>query len=200
LKDVSNWFHSHSDEAQTKDFVQKRTSLECVTFILSISSDKQRWPVSFRALERPIVHRITEVEEFPQALNISQMWNWHTRLFLSEARENLTAEEQAGTTGRYTKTELEELEKTLKEHETWLNEWVEKRKKTPVNHDPVVETAEMRTRAKTLETHLQRLVQKKPPRVRPNSSSTATQVPLPTDNTRSGEGQSDGGSSKHDEL
>jgi hypoxia up-regulated 1 len=129
------------------------------------------------------------------------MWNWHTRLFLSEARENLTAEERTGTTGRYTKTELDELEKALKEHETWLSEWVEKRKKTPVNHDPVVETAEMRKQAKALETHLQRLVQKKPPRVRPKSSSTATQVPLPTDEARSAEGQSGGGgSSKHDEL
>jgi hypoxia up-regulated 1 len=154
----------------------------------------------YRALERPIVHRIKEVEEFPQALNNSQMWNWHTRLFLSEARENLTAEERSGTTGRYTKTELDELEKALKEHETWLNEWVEMRKKTPVNHDPVVETAEMRKRAKTLETHLQRLVQKKPPRARPKSNSSATQVPLPTDEARSAEGQSGGGSSKHDEL
>ena len=156
--------------------------------------------VLFRTLERPIVHRIKEIEDFPQALNNSQMWNWHTRLFLSEARENLTAEERADTTGRYTKTELDELERALKEHETWLQEWVEKQKHIPVNHDPVVETGEMRKRAKTLETHLQRLVQKKPPRVRP-SSSTKTQVPVHTDEPRDGEGQSGKeGSSKHDEL
>jgi len=37
LKDVSNWFQTYSDDAQTKDFVEKRTSLECVTFIISIS-------------------------------------------------------------------------------------------------------------------------------------------------------------------
>jgi hypoxia up-regulated 1 len=35
LKDVSNWFHTHSDDAQTKDFVEKRTALECVTFLTS---------------------------------------------------------------------------------------------------------------------------------------------------------------------
>ncbi len=145
---------------------------------------------SFRALERPIVYRIKEIDEFPQALNISQMWNWRTRLFLSEARDNLTAEEQAGTTGRYTKAELDELEKALKEHEVWLNERVEKQKSVPLNHDPVVETGEMRKRAKVLETHLQRLAQKKPPRVRPSSSS-ATQMPLPTDEAEKG---------KHDEL
>ena len=28
LKDVSSWFHTHADEAQTKDFVEKRSSLE----------------------------------------------------------------------------------------------------------------------------------------------------------------------------
>ena len=150
---------------------------------------------SFRALERPIVHRIKEIEEFPQALNISQMWNFHARLFLTEARENLTAEEREGTTGRYTKTELEELEKTLKEHETWLNERVEKQKSVPMNHDPVIETGEMRNRAKALETHLQRLVQKKRPRVRPSSSST-TQVPLHTDEPESGGGKG----SRHEEL
>jgi len=127
------------------------------------------------------------------------MWNWHTRLFIGEARENLTAEERAGTTGRYTKTELDELEKALKEHETWLQEWVEKQRHIPVNHDPVVETGEMRKRAKSLETHLQRLVQKKAPRMRP-SSSTKTQVPPQTE-PRSDEGQSGKeGSSKHDEL
>ena len=117
------------------------------------------------------------------------MWNWRTRLFLSEARDNLTAEERAGTTGRYTKAELDEVEKALREHETWLDEWVEKQRSVPLNHDPVVETAEMRKRAKVLETHLQRLAQKKPPRARPSSSS-ATQMPLPTDEGERG----------HDEL
>lgn len=123
-------------------------------------------------------------------LNISQMWNWHTSVFLAEARTNLTAEEQAGTTGRYSKAELDELEKTLKEHETWLDEWVGKQRSVPMNHDPVIETEEMRKRAKVLETQLQRLVQKKPPRVRPTStSSSTTQVPLRTDEP-----------GKHDEL
>jgi len=30
LKEVSNWFNTHADEAQTKDFIEKRSSLECV--------------------------------------------------------------------------------------------------------------------------------------------------------------------------
>lgn len=164
LKDVSNWFNTHADEAQTKDFIEKRSSLE--------------------SLERPVVHRVKEIEEFPQMLNVSQMWNWQTRIFLTDALTNLTEEERAGTTGRYTKAELDELEKTLKEHEKWLNEWVEKQKSVPMNHDPVIETAEMRKRAKVLETQLQRLVQKKPPRARPkstSSSSSTSQDPQRTD-------------------
>lgn len=32
LKEVSNWFNTHADEAQTKDFIEKRSSLECVIF------------------------------------------------------------------------------------------------------------------------------------------------------------------------
>ena len=32
LKDISNWFNTYADDAQTKDFVGKRSSLECVAF------------------------------------------------------------------------------------------------------------------------------------------------------------------------
>lgn len=150
-----------------------------------------------RALERPIVHRVKETEEFPQALNISQMWNWQTRLFLTDARANLTEEEQTGaTTGRYTKAELDDLENTLKEHEKWVVEWAEKQRNVPINHDPVMQTAEMRKRAKVLETHLQRLVRKKPPRTRlksasGNSSSSMTPDSQQTDSPAK---------SSHDEL
>ena len=127
-------------------------------------------------------------------LNISQMWNWHSRMFLVDARTNLTEEERAGTTGRYTKAELDELEKVLMDHEKWLNEWVEKQRSVPMNHDPVIETEEMRKRAKVLETQLQRLVQKKPPRPRPKntSSSSTTQDPQRTDEPAK--------SNTHDEL
>ena len=30
LKEVSNWFNTHEDEAQTRDFIEKRSSLEWV--------------------------------------------------------------------------------------------------------------------------------------------------------------------------
>ena len=92
------------------------------------------------------------------------MWNWSTRLFLTEAYENLTAEAEAGLPSKWTKEDLEALEKTLKEHEAWLHTWVEKQKSVKMNEDPVIETTEMKARAKTLETHLQRLFKRKVPK------------------------------------
>ena len=63
------------------------------------------------------------------------MWNWSTRLFLTEAKQNLTAEEEAGVPYKWTREELEDLEKKLKDHEKWIEEWVEKqdRKRTRLN-------------------------------------------------------------------
>lgn len=128
----------------------------------------------FRSLERPVIHRYQEIEAFPHALNSSQMWNWSTRLFLAEARANLTAEQAADLPSKWTKEELDGLEKTLKEHETWLNIWVEKQKSVPMNEDPVIETTEMKARAKVLETALQKLVRRKIPKVKKTTTTAAT--------------------------
>jgi hypoxia up-regulated 1 len=105
------------------------------------------------------------------------MWNWSTRLFLTEARQNLTAEQEADLPSKWTKEELDGLEKTLKEHETWLNTWVEKQKSVKSHEDPVIETTEMKARAKVLQTQLEKLWKRKVPKVKrtsPTSSSTAT--------------------------
>lgn len=128
-----------------------------------------------RTMEKPIIHRYQEIEAFPQVLNNSQMWNWSTRLFLQEARQNLTAETAASLPSKWTKEELDGLEKTLREHESWLSEWVEKQKSVKVNQDPVIETTEMKARAKVLETHLHKLWKRKVPKKKPVSSTvTAT--------------------------
>ncbi|KAJ8074780.1 lumenal Hsp70 protein [Marasmius tenuissimus] len=153
LEETFTWLHDKGDIAETSQLLDKRTSLE--------------------ALERPIIHRYQEIEQFPQALNNSQMWNWSTRLFLTEAKQNLTAEEEADLPSKWTWEELGALEKTLKEHETWLNTWVEKQKKVKPNQDPVIETTEMKARAKVLEQHLQKLVRRKVPKPK-KTSTTAT--------------------------
>jgi hypoxia up-regulated 1 len=145
------WLHDKGDLAETSQFWNKRNAIE--------------------SLERPIVHRYQEIEAFPQALNISQMWNWSTRLFLTEAYDNLTAEAAAGQPSKWTKEELEGLEKALREHETWLHVWVEKQKSVKRNEDPVIETKEMKARAKALELHLQRLVKRKVPKVKKTTPS-----------------------------
>jgi hypoxia up-regulated 1 len=132
------------------------------------------------------VHRYKEIEAFPQALNNSQKWNWSTRLFLAEARENVTADAIAGVPSKWTSEELDALEKVLQEHEVWLNNGVERQKKTKMNEDPAIETKELRERAKTLEQHLQRLVRRKTPKVKKapvksgDSSGTSSAEPTET--------------------
>jgi hypoxia up-regulated 1 len=98
-------------------------------------------------------------------------------LFLTEARANLTAESEADLPSKWTKEELDGLEKTLKEHETWLNTWVEKQKSVKANEDPVIDTTEMKARAKVLETHLQKLVKRKIPK---GKKTTTSVPPVPT--------------------
>lgn len=162
MEETFNWLHDKGDIAETSQLLDKRNGLE--------------------TLERPIIHRYQEIEAFPQALNNNQMWNWSTRLFLAEARQNLTQEEEAGLPSKWTGEELDALEKTLKDHESWLGTWVEKQRSIKRNEDPVIETTEMRARAKVLEQHLQRLFRRKVPKAtkKPTSTST-TETPIPTE-------------------
>lgn len=113
------------------------------------------------------------------------MWNWSTRLFLTEAHQNLTRETEAGLPSKWTKEELDGLEKALREHETWLNIWVEKQKSVKSFEDPVIETTEMKARAKVLETHLQKLAKRRVPKSRKasttSSSSTSSSTASPNE-------------------
>lgn len=175
LEDSIAWLHEKGDVAETHQFYDKRNAVEYVLTSCIESHDIDE--ASFhRSLERPIVHRYQEIEAFPQVLNISQMWNWSTRLFLQEARANLTLEEKADLPSKWTREELNALEKTLREHEAWLNEWVEKQKLVPFNEDPVIETTEMKARAKILETHLQRLVKRKIPKLKKTETTSSSET------------------------
>ncbi|KAJ7585017.1 Hsp70 protein-domain-containing protein [Mycena floridula] len=167
LVETFTWLHDKADMAETSQLLDKRNALE--------------------TLERPIIHRYQEIEAFPQALNNSQMWNWSTRLFLNDARQNLTAEMEADLPSKWTKEELDALEKTLKEHETWLNTWVEKQKSVKKFEDPVIETTEMKARAKVLETHLQKLVRRKVPKTTPKKTTTST-APVATETSEAENG------------
>jgi len=121
------------------------------------------------------------------------MWNWSTRLFLQEARQNLTAEIAADLPSKWTKEELDGLEKTLRDHESWLSEWVEKQKSVKSYEDPVIETTEMKARAKVLENHLHRLWKRKVPKAvkKPKTTST-TATDEPKETSAEGDGAEDG--------
>ena len=130
-------------------------------------------------------------------------------MFLTETKQNMTKELEAGTPTKYTTDELDEFEKVLKDHEAWLNEWVEKQKSVKMNEDPVILSSEMRARAKVLENHLQKLYRKRPPKVPKKSSSssssssttasTATTSATATEETASASG-TPGKDSRHEEL
>lgn len=86
----------------------------------------------------------------------------------------MTQEAAEGLPSKWTGSELDALEKSLKEHESWLNEWVEKQKNVKTNEDPVILTTEMKARAKTLQNQAQRLSNRKAARPKKVSSSSSS--------------------------
>ena len=134
--------------------------------------------VTYRSLEQLIIHRYKEIKEFPKALNVSQMMNWSARLFITGAKTNLTLAQETDIPPRITKEEIDSLEKTLKDHERWMNEEVEKQKKVKMNEDPVLESKTLREKVTPLENQLQKSMKKKAPRIPKNyktASSTASE-------------------------
>lgn len=177
MEEAMSWFQQNQDDAETAGFVEQRATLECVSFI-SFPFLGCSWLIVlgcvYRALEYPIMHRYKEIEEFPSVLNNSQMWNFHTRMFLTEEKAILSELEANGTTGRYTREELDDLERTLKDHERWLDQNVEKQRKVQMWEDPAIETKEMKEKAKVLELALQKLVRKPKPKAKKASSSSSS--------------------------
>ncbi|KZT68073.1 actin-like ATPase domain-containing protein [Daedalea quercina L-15889] len=171
LKDTSAWLSDYGDDADTKELVAKRSALE--------------------SLEKPIFVRYEEVKEFPHTLNMSQLLNWQTRMFLKEARDGLAAAEAGGPPSKWTAAEIEGLQQTLEEHEIWLNEWVEKQKKVAMNEDPAILTSEMRARAKPLENALLKLKNKKAPKVPKKTTSTGTSASAESTETSQAESKGD---------
>jgi hypoxia up-regulated 1 len=137
------------------------------------------------------------------------MWNWSTRLFLTEAKQNLTLDGAEGLTPRYTLAELDTLEKSLIAHESWLNLNVEAQKKRQYNEDPAVETAEMKRRAEELANQLGKLARRKIP-PKPKKSPTATsssaastatsESPVPEPTSTSTTSATASARDRHDEL
>jgi len=121
------WMH----DADTNQFLEKLSGLEYVSYVLSFFLHR-----SF-ILQLPCSGvssvRLLEIEEFPKALNYSQIWNWSSWLFITEARQNLTAEAEGGPPSRYTHAEIDVLKKMLREHEGWLAEWAAKQRQVPIN-------------------------------------------------------------------
>jgi len=185
LEETLMWMHEEADSASMMELLDKRDAIE--------------------RLERPVVFRYKEIEAFPSTLNSSQMINFMTRMFIGEARQNITEDEAADVPSKWTTEEINSLEKTLKEHEIWLNEWVEKQKSVKMNEDPVILTTEMKARAKTLENHLLKLMRRKAPKPKKTTTSSSSSDSSTTRSSSSTTSDSsstatDSKPSPHDEL
>ncbi|KAJ4481128.1 Hsp70 protein-domain-containing protein [Lentinula aciculospora] len=180
MEETFSWLHDRGDDADTSVLLDKRIALE--------------------TLERPIQHRYQEIEAFPHALNNSQMWNWSTRLFLTEARQNITREMETNLPSKWTEEELDGLEKALKEHETWLNIWVERQKSVKSYEDPVIETTEMKARAKVLETHLQKLAKRRVPKPRKTTTTSSSSASTTSSTARTSGTDVPTGETKEQEI
>jgi len=183
LEETLLWMHEEADGASMMELLDTRDAME--------------------RLERPVVFRYKEIEAFPPTLNNSQMINFMTRMFIGEARQNITDDEAADVPSKWTTEDINGLEKTLKEHEIWLNEWVEKQKSVKMNEDPVILTTEMKARAKTLENHLLKLMRRKAPKPKKSSSSSSTTTASESSSSTASQSSSTAAESKpspHDEL
>ena len=77
---------------------------------------------------------------------------------------------------------------------------MEKQKKVKANEDPVIETTEMKARAKVLEQHLQKLVKRKVPKPKKTSTSTtATATATTSAESAEATGESNGPDADKDE-
>ena len=165
LEETLTWIHDEVDNADTNQFLEKLSGLEYVSYVFSFflhcSFILQLTCSGISSIQ------LLETKEFPKALNNSQTWNWSSWLFITEARQNLTAEAEGGPSSRYTHAEIDFLEKMLRGHEAWLAEWAAKQPQVPMSQNPIILTSEMKARAKVPENHLQKLWKKVPPTKRP---------------------------------
>ena len=146
------------------------------------------------------MHRYTEIQEWPRALNQSQMWNWSTRMFLTEAKLALEKAAAGGEPAPHDAEDVAALEKTLIEHEIWLNDAVERQKKVTMYDDPAVESAELRRRAKVLESHLQRVAKRKVPKRKTTKSKSETSTASTASSTSAAKAEETTPAGHHDEL
>jgi len=119
-------------------------------------------------------------------------------MFLAEARQNLTAEAEAGVPSKWTDEELDGLEQTLKVHEAWLDEWVEKQRSVKSYEDPVIETTEMKARAKQLETKLLKFMKRRVPKVK--AKKKVEEDAQATEESKAGSSPPPEQDQQHDEL
>ncbi len=105
-----------------------------------------------RSIEMPIVKRYTESRTRPQAIENFQKAMYMSRSWFVEARTNMTTAEN-GTVFPWTEADLDLVEMTLKDNESWMKEQMEKQEAVleDPTADPVLLTADLISRGKRIQ-------------------------------------------------
>ncbi|KAH7100496.1 HSP70-domain-containing protein [Auriculariales sp. MPI-PUGE-AT-0066] len=141
LEEVSAWMADLGDTASTTELVEKKRSLE--------------------AIEHPIEARNKEFHAAPGAIKDLQQALVAGQAFVTSARSNRTGEEELGFEPKYTVAEVDGVERKIAETQKWFDELLAKQDKLARNQDPVLKSAEVDAKGKTLQTQVMRLLKRR---------------------------------------
>ncbi|KAG0745224.1 hypothetical protein G6F57_009218 [Rhizopus arrhizus] len=146
LSETSDWLYDEGEHAETPIYISKLKELQ--------------------SIEKPIQYRFKEYNERPK--NIEQLKSAIKMVtdFVSGIRN------QAEDVRYHTEEELERLSSTAQKVEEWLNEQVSNQQKLLNTEEPVFVTSKVLEKKKLIEDELMKLVTKKKPKVKKESTST----------------------------
>lgn len=192
VADTFDWLHENAESANVETLIGKKVAIE--------------------TLEAPIATRFQEWNERPKAIDNLQTALLVGKEFVTEARANNTAAEEAvkeaearGDTAappKFTEAEIVEVEKLLNEVGEWVDENMKEQVK--INDDktanPVIFCKDIEERGKQLQAAVLRLTSRKAPRAPRKPKVKETASPAPEATTTTAEETQDTEVPRHEEL
>lgn len=154
--ETSEWLSSgggESDRTTVEDLKKRLTSLE--------------------QLVTPIEGRMVEARGRAGAAKRMQRALSLTEEFLTEANANLTAAITEGTSSRYSRTDLDSLQSSLKGDKDWFSRVSKEQEKKKREEEPAWKVDEAEKRARKLLEKVTKLKKRRIPKTRPSSSGSA---------------------------
>ncbi|PWN21849.1 actin-like ATPase domain-containing protein [Microstroma glucosiphilum] len=155
--ETSEWLSSgggESDRTTVEDLKKRLSSLE--------------------QLVTPIEGRMVEARGRSGAAKRMQRALDLTEEFLTEANTNLTAAITEGTSSRYSRTDLDSLQSSLKGDKDWFTKVSKEQEKKKREEEPAWKVDEAEKRARKLLDKVTKLKKRRIPKTRPSSSSASS--------------------------